>query len=216
MKAVLLHGFLGNPDDWEGVIQHLEKAYECYALPLPEKLEEFPDLLDKYNIASCTLIGYSMGGRVALQLYQKYKARIEKLVLLSSHFGLKEEDERQKRWEEDCILAKKLETLPIDEFLAFWYSQPLFAGFEMPKRRLAIDKTYHSTLIRNYSLGKQPLLSPPEDALLLYGELDTKYKNIYRTFPQAKSIQGSAHAIHLQNPKEVADSIVFEKDLRLK
>ncbi|MES2344759.1 MAG: alpha/beta fold hydrolase [Chlamydiota bacterium] len=204
MKIVLLHGFLGAPEDWDGVIHHLKNSFKCYPLPLPLTLEDFPKLLDSRHIDQCILIGYSMGGRVALQLQQKYTDRINKLVLLSSHFGLKEETEKQKRWDEDCILAKKLETMPIKEFLADWYAQPLFAGFDMPQRRLHIDKTYHSTLLRNYTLSKQPFLLPKKDTLLLYGERDAKYKNLYQDFPQAHAIKNACHAIHLENPQAIA------------
>ena len=77
---VFLHGFLGTKEDWNEIISYLEPKYNCFALDLPghgstpycEDWEE--DIFEEIADFSTPihLIGYSMGGRVAMRLIDKY------------------------------------------------------------------------------------------------------------------------------------------------
>src|SRR5689334_17350674 len=87
---VFLHGFLGNSQDWQEVASKLLAT--CIAFDLPghgasaftedfflafhQATKEFPPF---------HLVGYSMGGRLALQFAAKYPEKINKLTLLSAH-----------------------------------------------------------------------------------------------------------------------------------
>lgn len=204
MKIVFLHGFLGSPSDWKEVISSLGSSYACYPLPLPKSLEEFPTQLEQLKIKECCLVGYSMGGRVALQLQQKYPDKIKNLVILSSHLGLSDPIEKNKRWEEDSKWIEHLLNLPLSEFLSKWYAQTIFSGFQVPSSRFKIDPIYHATLLKNYSLSKQQVFEAPENALFLYGEKDLKYQILYRRLKKAQIIKNCGHVIHLENPQGAA------------
>lgn len=198
---VFLHGFLGAPKDWDSVIARLKDRVRCLAFPLPLDLKEFPKMLDTEKISTCTLIGYSMGGRIALQLQKLYPNRIANLALLSSHFGLQSEAEKKKRWEEDKVWIKHLETLPQEAFLELWQAQPIFCG-----KKLARDYkvSYQSALLKTYSLAKQEYFPPPEGTLLLYGKKDLKYGALYHTLNGSVALKDCGHVLHLEDPEGVA------------
>ena len=78
---VFLHGFLGCKEDFLPLVSFLEKNFYCICLDLPghgsssfeeKALESIIDTLASLNISSTDFVGYSMGGRVCLELYQKY------------------------------------------------------------------------------------------------------------------------------------------------
>jgi 2-succinyl-6-hydroxy-2,4-cyclohexadiene-1-carboxylate synthase len=203
IPLIFLHGFLGAPQDWEPVISHLPSCL-CIALELPGHgaspfTSDFAIPYEKFH-----LIGYSMGGRLAMQYARKFPRKIASLAIASAHPGLLKSCEKQARLEQDRRWAKKLLTLPIDQFLSQWYDQPIFHFFkpDFSMRRNHDPKQLAQTLL-HYSLGRQSFYQP-EGALYLVGEKDQKYRALY---PKAVQIERAAHMVHLENPKRVAQAI---------
>ncbi len=197
-ELLFLHGFLGSPIDWESTISYLPAHYCCHTPDLADPAQkEFP--------SSMVLIGYSMGGRIALQTYMA-----RGLVLIGAHFGLTTEEERLKRHDEEQKLLLHFKKDPLD-FIDWWYRQPLFSTLpfddELRKRRQSIDFEQHAKLFERFALSKQPLHTPPNSALLLYGEHDKKYAKLYSAWPNAYAIPDAGHAAHIENPKRVAQHI---------
>ena len=207
---VFVHGFLGNPSDWDGLISYLPKGPFIPielpghgSTPFTEHFTIIPPA-PKFHLA-----GYSMGGRLSLQYARKFPDRILSLTILSAHRGLKTWEEKDARLKKDEQWAKKLLTLSIDEFLTQWYDQPLFHSFkpDFSMRRNHNPEELAKTLLY-YSLAYQPLYQP-EQALYLVGEKDSKYRALY---PKAIVVPKSGHMIHIENPKYIAD-IIKEKIL---
>src|SRR5690242_19189175 len=107
---VFLHGFLGCKEDWTDVISHLKDHFCCYAIDLPghgplpvteDIVQSVFETLQRLKLLRCPIVGYSMGGRIALELAKRYPKEFEKLIVISSHTGLKDEASRQLRWEQD-------------------------------------------------------------------------------------------------------------------
>jgi len=202
---VFLHGFLGRPSDWDPVISYLP--------PCPTIKIELPGhgqtpFTKNFTFASSPekfhLVGYSMGGRLALQYARKFPDQIASLSILSAHPGLQTPIEKKLRLEQDAKWAAKLLDLPIDEFLTQWYDQILFKSFkpDFSMRREHDPKALAATMIE-YSLGYQEFYQPKE-ALYLVGEKDEKYRAIYKF---AQVIPNTGHVIHLENPKAVAEAL---------
>ena len=96
---VLLHGFLENSMMWQSLVPHLIKSNRVICIDLLghgqtgcigyiHKMEVMADavkaVLDALKIETCTLIGHSMGGYVALALAENYPELVNGLCLMNS------------------------------------------------------------------------------------------------------------------------------------
>jgi 2-succinyl-6-hydroxy-2,4-cyclohexadiene-1-carboxylate synthase len=171
------------------------------------------------------VIGYSMGGRIALQMALAYPNQVKKLILISSSPGIADPIERQARYEADCRLADKLEKIPLADFLEDWYNQPLFASLKahpgflsMLERRQNHNPKHLAEALRQLSVGNQPSLWDKLEklscpTLLLTGELDSKYHHIAKHMAELssmitwKQIDGAGHALLTEAPEAVAAEI---------
>ena len=68
---------------------------------LPEIAEAIVSGLDARGVKQCGLVGYSMGGRLALYLAGRHPRRFSCLVLESASPGLRTQEDRQKRQKQD-------------------------------------------------------------------------------------------------------------------
>ncbi|HRF97559.1 MAG TPA: alpha/beta fold hydrolase, partial [Aggregatilineales bacterium] len=80
----------------------------------------------RLNIPSCTVLGYSMGGRLALAFAIFHPQRVSKLILESSSAGLELAEERLARITSDESLAERIITGGIASFVAEWENVPLW------------------------------------------------------------------------------------------
>lgn len=205
---VFLHGFLGTSEDWRPVVSHLP-ACTCVGIDLPGhgKSSFTPEFSFSMENEPFHLIGYSLGGRLAMHYAKKHPEKIASLTLLSAHPGLKTEEEKKKRFEKDLYWASLLQTRPIDDFLQHWYAQPLFRTFHpnLAQRRNQNIEALTQTLL-HYSLGKQIDFLPflPSSTQVLIGQWDLNYHSLY---PRYHLIEKAGHAVHLENPKSVAEEI---------
>ena len=204
---LLLHGFMGNSNDYREVIPQLSAKFCCLAVDLPghgqtkvaggddrytmqNTARALISLLDELEIDRCFLAGYSMGGRLALYMLLHFPARFEKAVLESASPGLKTAAQRELRRQRDRKLAEQLETGDFRQFLLNWYSQPLFqssatrADFEeLIARRLENNPQSLAKSLGNLGTGNQPCLweklaENKIPLLLLVGEKDDKFRAI--------------------------------------
>ncbi len=203
IPIVFLHGFLGSPLDWHSVCSFLPN-HHCITINLPGHSKtpfttDFTEWMPSYN--QFHLVGYSLGGRLALQYAKSFPHKIASLTLASSHFGLRTTKEKKQRLLQDQIWAQKLASLPLEDFLTIWYKQTIFHHFKPDfTKRLEHDPQELSKALVHFSLAKQPLIKPKK-ALILVGEKDMKYREIH---PQATIIPNAAHMVHLENPSAFA------------
>lgn len=206
IPLVFLHGFLGSSSDWNDVCSFLSKG-PCFGVDLPGHgaslfTENFCNEMPFFS--RMHLIGYSMGGRLALQYASRFPEQIASLTIASAHCGLKSAEEKKKRLAADAEWAQKLLELDLDEFLARWYDQPIFGKFtpDLTMRRRQ-NPAHLAQCLVHYSLGKQPVYSF-KDAHFIVGEKDEKYRLL---FPRATVLSNCAHMLHLENPKDFAQII---------
>ena len=148
-----LSGFLGLPSDWD-------------FLPWPHG----PDRGE-------ILLGYSMGGRLALQLLERQ--RFTSAIIVSA--GLNAPDpERRKRDEE---WARRFERDPWPQLMRDWNAQPVFGGHALERREEDYDRAELARQLREFSPAvlPPPLLEQIETPVLwIAGERDAKYVDIAR------------------------------------
>ncbi|MBS3904388.1 MAG: alpha/beta fold hydrolase [Simkania sp.] len=186
----------------------LRKIRECErGCPEVKDLEENTLYLPKPVIdASCYVVGYSMGGRIALQFFGTHR-----LVLIGAHLGLSDDTQRQKRLLIEQQWIHHLTTDP-EKFIDDWYDQPLFSSLRqnpslfatLLKRRKSIDISAHIALLKHFSLSHQICYKPPEGALFLFGEKDKQYASLYDNLTNARAIPKAGHAAHIENPNATA------------
>jgi 2-succinyl-6-hydroxy-2,4-cyclohexadiene-1-carboxylate synthase len=166
----VFHGFLGSPEDFS----YLKNSNVI----LHDLLDFNPQ--DIFIQEEDTLIGYSMGGRVALRLAQQLNFKLKHLVLLSSHPGLETDEERKERgfWENQV-----LEKMNTPSFLEYWNSLPLFKNDkpieEIPQERLTGFKLLFDEFRLSHQDNFLPLLSEyKQKVIYLIGQEDEKYKKL--------------------------------------
>jgi 2-succinyl-6-hydroxy-2,4-cyclohexadiene-1-carboxylate synthase len=139
-NVVFLHGFSGTRHAWDETIAQLPpETYTALALDLPGHGEDV-DAPRPISFDGCVasvlaraperfvLVGYSMGGRIALHVALAGSQRIERLVLVSATAGIEDPLERARRREDDLRLATEIESRPIGVFVERWREQPMFAA----------------------------------------------------------------------------------------
>jgi len=174
--------------------------------------------------AGALLVGYSLGGRLALRAALRDPGRYPGLVIVGVTAGIEEAAERAARAEADERLACWIEAAPIEDVVAIWERQPLFADQsdalieEQRAGRLAQDPVALARLLRTAGQGVlEPvwadLLTFELPLLAIAGSRDEGYvsaaKKIADTAPnaQARIIENAGHAAQLQRPEEIASLI---------
>ncbi len=245
---LFLHGFMGNSHEFDEAIQLLKHDFYCLKIDLPghgntkvlgnedsytmeNTAQALIELLDNLQIHQCFLIGYSMGGRLALYLTLYFPHRFPKLVLESASPGLRTSAERQERIKRDGQIARKLERcLEKNDFIAFlqnWYQQPVFGNIQnhpqyqhLIEIRIQNNPLELAKSLRFMGTGCQPSLweklqDNPNDFLLLVGENDKKFVDINQQIAeicqdcQLKIVSNASHNIHFEKPKDFVENIKF-------
>lgn len=230
-RLILLHGWLGDPADFEGLRSDLP---ELAALPLPghgglplrpETTTEqtLDDLAARIEEAAdgqpFALGGYSMGGRAAAWLTATGRVRPGALVLIAASPGLPDETERAERLAVDQRRAEELRAGPFEDFLERWYRLPLFANLreraDFPRlleRRLRRDPQQAARALELLSVGRQPDLTKHDFELevkYIAGAQDRKYAALRDgwTGSGATLVGDAGHAVHVEQPAAVAQAI---------
>ncbi|OHY43445.1 2-succinyl-6-hydroxy-2,4-cyclohexadiene-1-carboxylate synthase [Cylindrospermopsis raciborskii CS-508] len=237
--VMFLHGFMGNIYEFDNVIKLLNNNFSYLTVDLPghgktevlggsdyygmeNTAQAIINLLDELKIEKCFLVGYSMGGRIALYLTINFPERFIKVVLESSSPGLSTDFQRIMRIKSDAGIIRKLTRISTrNEFGVFlnnWYSQPIFGQIKnhpaypkMIETRLANSPLKIAKSLQFMGTGYQPSLWHKLEynqipLLLLVGEYDQKFIDIntviYNLIPGSKLviINRSAHNTHLENP----------------
>lgn len=238
---LFLHGFMGNLHDFQEVATLLSEQFCCLLIDLPghgntevkqnkdyampNLAQAIIELMKTLQINKCFLLGYSMGGRVALYLTIYFPGYFKRVILESTSPGLETKAERDRRIRQDVKLAEKLESQDYSLFLKQWYSNPLFDSFRQhPNYHQAIIRKLNnnplklSKSLRYMGTGIQPsswhqLSASKIPLLLVVGELDRKFITINQRIAticsqsQLKIVNSSGHNVHFEQPIDLVNLI---------
>jgi len=128
------------------------------------------------------LVGYSMGGRLALHALIA-GAAFDRAVIISA--GLNLEEGREERRARDEAWAKRFESDSWDEVMRDWNAQPVFGGHVVQRLENDYDRRELARQLRENSPGLLPTLVPrlheiEIPVLWITGERDTAYVEIGR------------------------------------
>lgn len=174
------------------------------------------------------LLGYSMGGRMALQYAAMYEPEhLAFLILESASPGIKDLVERKLRAAYDEKLAKVVESHPIQWFEKTWSALPIFSSQKalpeavqasIKRRRLSNDPYVLANTLRGTGQGATPYVGDSIkdlalEILYIAGEYDAKYMDYgkYTFSPCANvsfvSVPQAGHNVHVEKPKEFNDIV---------
>ena len=185
-------------------------------LPLKEWAEKFcdrirsaPDEGDKP-----ILVGYSMGGRLALHALLEDPNCWKAAVIISSHPGLSDDEERAKRLANDLRWSEAARELPWSEFLNRWNAQPVFDGSDTVDRSDLV--THRESIAKAFdvwSLGRQEALGERIaeigcPILWITGEKDRKFSALAEQLPLRHELAPRCgHRVLADNPEWLEERI---------
>ncbi len=239
-KLFFLHGFMGSLDDFKTIIEILGDQFCCLAIDLPghgqtqlletglsdglhEIAESLMAFLHHLRFTQSHLIGYSMGGRLALYLACRFPEQFKRLSLESASPGLATAPERCQRQQKDEQLAIQLETSLWPSFLSQWYEQPMFKPLHrhpnfrvLLERRLKNRPQELAQVLRNLGTGSQPSLWEELSHIqlpihLIVGALDSKFMGINQKMlshcqnATLTVVPDCGHVVHFEQPHAFAD-----------
>jgi len=236
---VLLHGFTGDASTWKpfydawgkqstiiapDIIGHgkTETPKDLQHYHIESAAHDLNDILDELAVDKIDLLGYSMGGRLALTFALLFPNRVRKLILESASPGLATADEQALRRMKDAELAKCIIEDGIKSFVKYWEGIPLFST--MKRLPAPITESIRAQRLRNTPTGLVNSLlgmgtgSQPSwwgkidqlacEVLLLTGEEDKKFCGIAEEMLKALKrgiwivVENSGHAIHVEEPEK--------------
>ena len=237
---LFLHGLLGSSENWHSVASEFSSSHTIIVPDLrnhgrsPHASEhnyelmanDLSRLLDSIGIERCTVVGHSMGGKVAMRFALDHPERVAGMVIedmvpgttfpryLTFIEALRHIDLRvvKSRRDAETELAKEITDSTIRQFL-LKNLERVDGGYRWRPNLKVLAESYDS-LWRG--LDRSGAYMGP--ALFIRGGesdtvLDTRFVSIAEYFPQARieTIRGAGHWVHATHQREF--TIVLESFL---
>ena len=238
---VFLHGFSGDRREWQ-LPEACLGDYPRLYLDLPGHGEsahvavhDFNDMhtllnrtLLSYNILTYWLVGYSLGGRIAMYHACQRPGGLQGLIVEGAHPGLSDEHARTSRRASDAQWAARLRHEPLASVFDDWYQQPVFASLTPAQREQLVALRSQNNgpalaaMLQATSLAEQADLRPELAScalpfFYLYGEQDPKFRDIARQLTATRhEIPHAGHNAHRENPAAVAERLAQILPLSIK
>jgi len=221
--VLFVPGFMQRGDAWRAVAELLPERYPSTLLDHRE--HELEGRLAEIAARDASvLVGYSLGGRLVLRAALRSPARYSGVVTVGATAGIEDRSERAARAEADAKLATWMEGASIEDIVAVWERQPLFADQSEPlieaqrAGRLSHSPSDLASLLRTAGQGA---LEPVWDdlagldipLLAIAGDHDERYADAARRLAAAvprgrfELVEDAGHAPQLQRPEVVAGLI---------
>lgn len=219
---MFLPGFMQRADAWAPVAERVGERYPSTALDF--STWTFGERVGEALAAGprgSALVGYSMGGRIALHAALRRPGRLAAVGLVGASAGIEDPAERRRRRERDEQLAGWMDRASIDEVVERWErlavfesQSPAVVAAQRAGRRSHAPKLL-ARLLRSAGQGTVPPVWSrlPELGLPLLavaGALDHPYAEAARRMAalaprgRAAIVDGAGHAPQLERPDAVA------------
>lgn len=228
---IIIHGFLGMSDNWKTLgLQFVQLGYQIHLLDMRNHgksfhsdefnyeimVEDVKAYIDFHNLQNITLLGHSMGGKIAMLFATIYPDLVEKLIIadigpkyyaphhqtILAALNAVDFSKNPSRSEVDEIVSKYISDFGTKQFLLknVYWKTPEELGFRF------------NLLVFNEKISEIGTALPFENhfdkpVLFLRGGksdyiLDSDFETILHHFPLAiiKTIPNAGHWLHAENP----------------
>lgn len=223
-KVIALNGFMGTPKDWEMIDLGVKIDPWISKKPL-NNLEQLALELNDYAAEykeKPFLLGYSLGGRIALHALIANPDAWSGAIIVSAHPGLQTGDEKAKRLKEDQLWAEMIRNMSWDNFLEAWNGRGAFSGgrfaFERKEtdycRLKLADQLLASSLATQKDLRKE-IAKLPLPILWMVGEKDKTYCSLseslsfQHTLSKVVKISNAGHRLLWEQP-ELCKTLIID------
>jgi 2-succinyl-6-hydroxy-2,4-cyclohexadiene-1-carboxylate synthase len=196
-----------------------------FAPALPGGFADALDLLaSELDPDPAVVVGYSLGGRLALGLAIRHAPRVAAALVIGAHPGLEEAEERaaRQRWEADQ--AAHLGREGVAAFMEAWEAQPIFATQSAEQREAQRPMRFGHTAaglawaMEALGLGRMPswwmdLMGIARPLVFMTGALDAKFTELgARAARMSRRIRtqvvpSAGHNVALERPAAVARAL---------
>ncbi|MRT57360.1 2-succinyl-6-hydroxy-2,4-cyclohexadiene-1-carboxylate synthase [Enterobacteriaceae bacterium RIT693] len=231
---VWLHGFLGGHQEWQAFPPHFPD-WSQLRVDLPGhggsvgiQVHDFADVdsalratLEHYGIRNYWLVGYSLGGRIAMyHACQPEGKGLRGLVVEGSHPGLVRKAERELRALSDARWGQRLTHEHFQTVLRDWYQQPVFHSLSHEQRAALVALREQNNpkalaqMLEATSLARQPDLRRPLCQLAvpfhyLCGERDEKFRAVAAELSGSPElIPNAGHNAHREAPAAFSSALL--------
>ncbi len=239
---VALHGFTGDSTTMAPLVESVRAGRPAILVDLighgqssaPESPEHYAmasvvdqvlSLVGSYGPGTVHLLGYSMGGRVALSMAARAPWYFNSVTTLSSSPGIENPEQRAERYDADHALAGRIEEIGVDTFISEWLNLPLFGSYceslddaglaATREQRSRTTATGLANSLRGTGTGSMPplataLRSIRSPLLAVAGDGDDKYVELAKMMAentpngQFAIIANAGHVVHVENLSEVS------------
>lgn len=237
---VFLHGFTGSGEAFRYICENLG-GFRCVIIDLIghgstespdnakryaiyEQIADLYQIFTKLSINRVHLLGYSMGGRLAMRFATKYPDLVRTLILESTHPGIESTKERNEREFRDNKLAEDI-LMDYPGFMSKWNRLPLLQSPEEGKsdenRKVTHEHFKHiqagqnpvgiANSLREFGAGnvdsvKEPLKKLNIPAGIITGSADIAYTQMWNELTSDLHngthyvIRNAGHRVHLDCP----------------
>jgi 2-succinyl-6-hydroxy-2,4-cyclohexadiene-1-carboxylate synthase len=242
---IFLHGFTGQSASWTAVIDFASLTHRTIAIDLighgrtdaprdtsryafDQAVNDLAAVVTKLELRRSAWVGYSMGGRVALGVAQRYPEIVSALILESASPGISNDREREARTKADELLADQILAGGVREFVAKWEALPMWESQQrVPSERRERQREIRlqnraeglAGSLRGMGSGAQASLWGDLNelhvpTLVIAGERDTKFAGIATRMSKLMRnaelwiAPNTGHAVHLEQPASYAARVV--------
>lgn len=232
--VVALHGFTLHGDSFKSFADEFAETVAAPDLPGHGRTEIHPISVETATSAVATLLaqsttppvllGYSQGGRIALQVALAQPELVSGLVLVSTSMGLADGD-RGVRGVADDALATRIERIGTERFINEWLANPITATDRVAAsardadRKIRLENNARGLAAALRGMGqasvpdmraRMPHLEMP--ACFIAGHLDPPYPHIASEMSalsghKAIIVPGAGHNVILEKPAVVASAV---------
>ncbi len=230
--VLFLHGFLEDQSMWNFLNNklphhqlilvdlpgHGESMHSKSITSIPEMARAVARLLDELKIVSCSCVGHSLGGYVALELVATFPSLISRLVLLNSHPWPDSPTKKQERRRVAQVVAKN-KSLFLETAIPNLYVNPtahqqsisdlIEAARELPEEQ--IIAVIHA--MRKRSDQEEVLEKKAKQALIIHGvddpliNTDKMIKFVEKSGNDLTLLQRAGHMSHQESEHEVTSTL---------